>query len=778
MSKKLENVEYLIKIEQKNKKQLEDKYTKQIHRIEIQVEKYEKELESTLKELNEKEARIFEIQRSKLEVFKQEIGKYQNVYNEIDEKHKLVNSQIDHCKVDEEQLYNHSGMFYEDYLSYTNEIQHLKKKIAELKENLSEIEKTYPKEFEFLLQDIELEKEMNEVSAGKKDLQDEVEALERNKKELFKLKQSKSVEVQNLIEEIKKIEVSIETGKKDNHLVKLEEYIINNISDMLVFEKMKILIQNYYNQKNFDLENELNVLLIKNLNEKMKEMKNEFVSIKNEKMLNKGKLEKTIEELTRVGQNNKNVVDRSRVEKDINLRQVELERLNNEINILELNCKKKETLFNKYIIVLRNKCRKSTQESYFEMNPALIIETEFEEKFKEEMLKLIDSDLTVSIEEKVKNKNLVEIYFKELINREKILQASISKKRKSEETIESLTKEIEKIDENCQLCESEINSKKSQIADIVYKEKIFNERIETRNRNLTSNLEQLGEMEFEKYLKSNDQVLKNMKKVYGNKILDKVFKVQKQKFLETVIMDHSYKKGKVNEYIQTITKYESIVESYSNILSELESNYKQNLRKYDGIQDYKESKFQEHIVLEESKIDLKEKMETILEAHIKEIEAEKKQLQFKSNLNFYITKVQDLGEKISELNFNKDTLLKEFDNFNNIINEKEHKLYIEDLDLKNNIISLSRGVNEENSPYTVMPYKVNKSYESGRKLDYNSSEEDEEKIVNEKTNSNNENFNDVMKKSVAEYRDIQESVREENLEESVKREEENKSKKI
>jgi hypothetical protein len=778
MSKKLENVEYLIKIEQKNKKQLEEKYTKQIHRIESQIEKFEKELESTLKELNEKEARIFEIQRSKLDVFKQEISKYQNVYNEIDEKHSYVQSQIDNAKIDEEQLYNHSGMFYEDYLSYTNEIEFLKKKVVELKENLSEIEKTYPKEFEFLLQDIELEKEMNEISAGKKQLQEEVEVMERNKKELLKLKDNKSFEMQNLIDDIKKIEASIETGKKDNHLVKLEEYIVNNISDMLVFEKMKILIQNYYNQKNFDLENELNVLLIKNLNEKMKEMKNEFVSIKNEKMLNKGKLEKTIEELSRVGLNNKNVIDRSRVEKDINLRQVELERLNNEINILELNCKKKETLFNKYIIVLRSKCRKSSQESYFEMNPALIIETEFEEKFKEEMLKLIDSDTTISIEEKVKNKNLVEIYFKELINREKILQASINKKRKNEETIENLAKEIEKIEENYQQCEGEINSKKAHIGEIVTKEKIFNERIETRNRNLTSNLEQLGEMEFEKYLKSNDQVLKNMKKVYGNKILDKVFKVQKQKFLETVIMDHSYKKGKVNEYIQMITRHEATLDSYSTILTELESNYKQTLRKYDGLQDFKESKFQEKIVLEESKVDLKEKMEVILEAQIKEIESEKKQLQFKFNLNFYITKVQDLGEKISELNYNKETLLKEYENYNNIINEKEHKLYIEDLDLKNNLISLSRGVNEENSPYTVMPYKVNKSYESARKLDYNSSEEDEEKLVKENLNNNNENFNDLMKKSVAEYRDIQESVREENLEESVKREEESKSKNI
>ena len=599
MSNKINLAKFPIESELKAKRDLEERYMKDVYRLESQIEKSEKELEGTLRELNEKEARIFDIQRAKLDDFKQEIGKYQNVYCEIDEKHHLVLSQLENSKRDEEQLYNHTGMFLEDYLSYSNEIVMLKKKVLELKDNLSEIEKTYPKEFEFLLQDIDLEKEMNEISGGKKQLQEEVDGLERGKKELYRIKENKTNEMHNLIEDIKKIEASIETGRKDNHLVKLE-------------------------------------------------------------------------------------------------------------------------------------------------------------------------GITLSVEDKVKNKNLVGIYFKELLNREKILQASINKKRKCEENIENLAKEIEKLEDNLCQCENEINSKKGAIGEIITKEKIFGERIEMRNRNLTQNLEQLGEVEFEKYLKSNDQVLKNMKKVYGNKILDKVFKVQKQKFLETVIMDHSYKKGKVNEYIQFITRFESILEFYTQNQHELENNYKQTFRKYDGIQDYKEGKYQEKAVLEESKADLKEKMEIILDSQIKEIESDKRQLQFKFNLNYYIQKIKDVGEKISELSNNRETLLKEYENFNNIINEKEHKLYIEDLDLKNNLISLSMGVNEENGPMTHMPYKVNKSYESARKLEYNS-EEEEEKFVND-----NDNFNDLMKKSVAEYN--QESIREDNKEEVNKREEENKSK--
>ena len=216
-----------------------------------------------------------------------------------------------------------------------------------------------------------------------------------------------------------------ETYKSDSQLDKLEDYISKNINDLISFEKIKILIQNYYNQKNFDLENEINFLLVKNLSEKLKEMKNEFIHIKNEKILTKNKLDKYINDLSITTNCSQ---EKHKYEKDILIKQGELDRINNEISLLELNCKKKETLFNKYIIVLRNKCKKSSQESYYEMNPAIIIETEFEDKLKEEILKIIDlSDM--DFEEKVKNKNLVEIYFKDLINREKLIQSLYIKRK-------------------------------------------------------------------------------------------------------------------------------------------------------------------------------------------------------------------------------------------------------------------------------------------------------------------------------------------------------------
>lgn len=75
------------------------------------------------------------------------------------------------------------------------------------------------------------------------------------------------------------------------------------------------------------------------------------------------------------------------------------------------------------------------------------------------------------------------------------------------------------------------------------------------------------------------------------------------------------------------------------------------------------------------------------------------------------------------------------------------------MDLKNNLISLSMGVKEEQNPMTVMPYKVNKSfndsYERHKSDDPNNFYASKTNL-DENFNSNSDNFEDVMKKTVAE----------------------------
>lgn len=163
VSKKLENVEYLIRIEQKNKKQMEEKYSKEILKIENNIEKLERELETNLKEMNQKESHIYDIQKERFEVFKLEILKYDNIYNELQKKHDLLEDNIKETTHEEHLIYNRTYMMMEDILCLNQEVSMNKQKLIDFKESLSSIEKTYPKEFEFLLEDIQMEKELNEL---------------------------------------------------------------------------------------------------------------------------------------------------------------------------------------------------------------------------------------------------------------------------------------------------------------------------------------------------------------------------------------------------------------------------------------------------------------------------------------------------------------------------------------------------------------------------------------------------------------------------------------
>ena len=129
--------------------------------------KQENELKLQIDELNENEQKIYLIQKSKFDNFRIEISKYDNIFKELDEKLNFLTIKVNESYVKEHEKYNNTFIVYEDLLSYKNEIILNNKKIMDLKDTLINIEKSYPKEFEFLLEDIKFEKEVNQVRIQK-----------------------------------------------------------------------------------------------------------------------------------------------------------------------------------------------------------------------------------------------------------------------------------------------------------------------------------------------------------------------------------------------------------------------------------------------------------------------------------------------------------------------------------------------------------------------------------------------------------------------------------
>ena len=169
----------------------------------------------------------------------------------------------------------------------------------------------------------------------------------------------------------------------------MEDYIQSNISNVLALNKTKDIVFNYFSANNFDVENEVNILLIKNLYTKLDEMKKEFNIIMNDKNLFKRKLENSLKNMEKRAM-------KGRPTKEMAKTKNELDNINEEIYMLEMNCKKKEALFNKYLIILRSKCNKHSEQSYFENNPVLVDEVDYDESFKNDVIFTIENVRIIS----------------------------------------------------------------------------------------------------------------------------------------------------------------------------------------------------------------------------------------------------------------------------------------------------------------------------------------------------------------------------------------------
>lgn len=245
-NKNLENVNFQLNLADKTKRQLQESYGKQVDKVEKKIFQNEHVLSQVLQEINEKESHIFEVQRVKVEGFKNEVSKFEKIKELTEDHMNFLKNEINTNKKKERSLVDQCQMLYEDFLSNSNEEILIKEKLIELKDTLKQIEKTYPKDFEFLSEDIMLEKELREVEELKKQITKEIKDLENFKKKLQHDKLDKE-ERKELVEvEFRKIDEQIEESYVDGHLKIMEDYLVNNVSDLLVFNNLRNILQGNY----------------------------------------------------------------------------------------------------------------------------------------------------------------------------------------------------------------------------------------------------------------------------------------------------------------------------------------------------------------------------------------------------------------------------------------------------------------------------------------------------------------------------------------------------
>ena len=696
--KKTENLNHLLKIEKKNREEQQQNFDLKLNKIDQKLENLEKELNESVNNLNEQEEKIYEIQKKNIEKFKTEILKYENIYNEIKEKSDKIGNQINESEKMEKILYNQTFMIKEDYLSHKNELNLLKENVEKKLEILQNFEENFPKEFKFIQEDFQLENNLNNLKQKNfynnrqiKNINKQFENNIKNRNEL--INKFNSIKKINFDDEINKI-------KNDDYLISLENELKNYIKNLLLWNNLKNIIKNFFGQKNFDNKNFLNIL-----QQNLIQIKNDFLLCKKLKLNEKNSIDEKINKIKKIKikfkTKNKEEIEQKNFEEILNL-QNENEKIINILNQINKDEKEIEKLFNKFIYLVKNN----------DENFDLI------SRFKNEIINLITLNNPLNSEENEKILNLIENYFEILNKKETNLNKLKSNNEKLNNEINDLNNKINNFNDKITNNENLINNLKNENNQIKNEILNINLNMNQRDKNLLINLQNLGEIQFKNYLDSNKETLKNMKKIYGAKVLNKVFKVQKEKFLEKVILNHSNKKNEINNYIFFINNYNEKVNLIKIEMENLDNNFQMLFNKFENCLNFQNEKKHEKKILDEAKNDLKNKMKMILDDQIKEISIEKSQLQLKYNVNFYIEKIKEINNQINALNEDKKQILKDFDDFNKNFNNYKNNNFDNDFKLKsnknNNIISIDETIKRTLNDFNkiITPEIVNNNFNS------------------------------------------------------------------
>ena len=468
-SKRMENVDYLLKIERKNRQQQQLMFEKKIQKIDLELYTNQNELKNAIKNLNQEEKAIYEIQKTNLDKFKTEILKYENIYNEIKLKAEGLGNQINESENLEEKLYNQTFMIKEEYLSYNNELTLLRDQVQVHLDNLNNLEKDYPKEYKFIQEDFQLENQLNNLKSQLNNNNIDIKNMKRENIDLED-KREKLLKQIVLIQNSDNSNKEINKINSDTKLENLEKEITKNISDLLLWNNLKNIIKNFFGTSSKEIESLTNAL-----KENLNIVKEELLIFKKQKITEKTLVDEEIENI----KNKKKKVDNKEEENNDYNRILTLQDQSSKIigilQQIDNDEKELEQLFNKYIYLIKNKSPDDNEN--------------FEKRFKNEIIGLMTKESNLKMNELKLVSDLIEEYFKELNTQETKLKQLKEINFKIENQLNTLNQEIESINDKLLKNENEIKEKKTQNIKFEKEKKKIKNTMNIRDKNLKKNIE-------------------------------------------------------------------------------------------------------------------------------------------------------------------------------------------------------------------------------------------------------------------------------------------------
>ena len=664
LTKNIDEIQNYIKIEKENYNDIILKYQNNIEQLKLEQESVTLTLEQYLEELNNKEKEIYKIQSSNLELIKNNLNKYIQINNNLKEQTLKKTKEIEEFEVIENSQYDKLNMFFED-LDATNYLREsFQNKLKDIEKGIEKIKQSYPKDFKFLLDDFENNERKVRIKICMNKMNEKSKENINNNEELKKKLEDDN---QVLLEKEKLYNQISETInfqlKKDTSLKIIGDSIKKFLRENLNFALIRGILEKFFSKKDFDIDNKLEKKELNDLVLHLDFARNEFnnyYDVKNDEMESKGRQIQEINSIRPSKQTNK------------------IEEIKK--NFVELS---KDVLMLKNIIDYLSEMIKNYYNLLINDNYTYVIFDNLDENFFNQILDIIYFCLK---EDTFENRNELKSKFflfiaklktkyiemKNLNQQLKLLGNEVNKIKdtinKTNEKIENNIKENSQFDEELLKCNNSL--------------KIINDTIELKNKEIRKNLGELKNEHFEKYLKQNEKLFKQILE-NGNKVKNNELSLTKNYFINQILIDHSLKKNNLQDFLEKKFKISDKLVFYLDDLNYLKTTCEKEKEEYKPMKKKIIQLNKEVMLLEKNSNDISKVIDECISGLEEKTLQQKTQLQNEKNIPFYKNQIKSINNKLESINKNIES---EKNNFE--IKKKEFENRIQSL---NNELSKLKG---------------------------------------------------------------------------------------
>ena len=342
---KIAHVEDKIRVTEIDKQKLKKLEKEKIAKIEEEKKIIDEKIDTTLRELNKKKEKIFNIQKPIVDKFKATLNTLVKAYEDsVNQSNLLLNGENE-LNSKKNNLQNEGTKIKEMYDQANEEYNQLKEEAQGKLKEMNTIKEQYPEEYQYFQEKIKLFKKINELKEENKNINKKIKEVQKNISEDTSAKQEKNSFQKKLSTEKNRNENKIEELKSGIALEQLENDLKKHNSDIFSWSYIKEIMIQYYGERYYDEDSDEYIDNLRDM------WTNRINYIFNEEYLRtkrakEARLETILNRISEMELNNKN-----ESEEAIKLKE-ESETLKEEITIDENDFNKVYSIFNDAILLL------------------------------------------------------------------------------------------------------------------------------------------------------------------------------------------------------------------------------------------------------------------------------------------------------------------------------------------------------------------------------------------------------------------------------------------